>query len=73
MVNNLFANARFARDLGSILGWGRSPEVEDGTCTPVFLPGKFYGQRSLVGYSQWGCKVLETSEKQKWTENTSNI
>ena len=24
--------------------------------TPVFLPGKFHGQRSLVGYSPWGCK-----------------
>ena len=24
--------------------------------TPVFLPGKFLGQRSLVGYSLWGCK-----------------
>ena len=24
--------------------------------TPVFLPGKSYGQRSLVGYSPWGCK-----------------
>ena len=24
--------------------------------TPVFLPGEFHGQRSLVGYSQWGCK-----------------
>ena len=22
--------------------------------TPVFLPGKSYGQRSLVGYSPWG-------------------
>ena len=24
--------------------------------TPVFLPGESYGQRSLVGYSQWGRK-----------------
>ena len=24
--------------------------------TPVFLPGKFHGQRSLVGYSSWGHK-----------------
>ena len=24
--------------------------------TPVFLPGEFYRQRSLVGYSPWGCK-----------------
>ena len=22
--------------------------------TPVILPGKFQGQRSLVGYSPWG-------------------
>ena len=27
--------------------------------TPVFLPGKFHGQRSLVGYSLWGCKELD--------------
>ena len=24
--------------------------------TPVFLSGKSHGQRSLVGYSPWGCK-----------------
>ena len=24
--------------------------------TPVFLPGKFHGQRSLVGSSPWGVK-----------------
>ena len=24
--------------------------------TPVFWPGKFHGQRNLVGYSPWGCK-----------------
>ena len=24
--------------------------------TPVSLPGKFHGQRSLVGYSPWGHK-----------------
>ena len=24
--------------------------------TPVFLPGKSHGQRSLAGYSSWGCK-----------------
>ena len=24
--------------------------------TPVFLPGKSHGQRSLVGYSPWGLK-----------------
>ena len=23
------------------------------------LPGKFHGQRSLAGYSPWGCKELD--------------
>ena len=30
--------------------------------TPVFLPGEFQGQTSLVGYSPWGCKELDTAE-----------
>ena len=25
--------------------------------TPVILPGEFHGQRSLAGYSPWGCRV----------------
>ena len=29
---------------------------------PVFFPGKFYGQRSLVGCSPWGLKELDTTE-----------
>ena len=31
--------------------------------TPVLLPGKFHGQRSLVGYSPWGCKESDTTER----------
>ena len=30
--------------------------------TPVFLPGKFHGQRSLAGYSPWSCKELNMTE-----------
>ena len=30
--------------------------------TPVFLPGKSHGQRSLESYSQWGRKELDTTE-----------
>ena len=30
--------------------------------TPVFLPGELHGQRSLVGYSPWGHKELDTTE-----------
>ena len=29
---------------------------------PVFLPGKSHGQRSLVGYSPWGRKELDTTQ-----------
>ena len=35
--------------------------------TPVFLSGKSHGQRSLVGYSPWGHKELDTA---KATERT---
>ena len=31
--------------------------------TPVLLPGKFHGQRSLVGYSPWGLEESDTSER----------
>ena len=30
--------------------------------TPVFLPGKSHGRRSLAGYSPWGCKESDTTE-----------
>ena len=30
--------------------------------TPVFLPGEFHGQRSLAGYSLWGCRESDTTE-----------
>ena len=30
--------------------------------TPVFLPGKSYGQRSLAGYSPWGHKEFVMTE-----------
>ena len=37
--------------------WSRKIPWSRKWLTPVFLPGKFYGQRSLVGYSPWGCGV----------------
>ena len=30
--------------------------------TPVFLPGKFHGWRSLVDYSPWDCKESDMTE-----------
>ena len=51
-----------AGDLGSIPGLGRCPGEGNGQSTPVLLPGKSHGQRSLVGYSPWGCKESDTTE-----------
>ena len=31
--------------------------------TPVFLLGETHGQRSLAGYSPWGCKESDTTER----------
>ena len=50
-----------AGDLGLIPGSARSPG-EGEMATPVFLPGKPHGWRSLVGYSPWGCKELDETE-----------
>ena len=34
----------------------------NGKPTPVFLPGEFYGQRSLVGCCPWGCTESDMTE-----------
>ena len=31
--------------------------------TPGFLPGKSHGRRSMLGYSLWGCKGADTTER----------
>ena len=36
---------------------GKIPWRRKWQLTPVFLPGKFHGQRSLVDYSPWNCRV----------------
>ena len=37
---------------------GQEDPLEKGIAiTPVLLPGKSHGQRSLVGYSPWGRRV----------------
>ena len=43
-------------------GLGRSPGEGKWLPTPVFLPGEFHGQSSLVGYSPKGCKESDPTE-----------
>ena len=60
VIKNLPANAG---DVSLIPGSERSPGVGKRQPTPVFLPGKFHEQRSLVGYRPWGRKESDMTEK----------
>ena len=47
-------------------GW-EDPWRRKWQSTPVLLPGKSHGQRSLVGYSPWGRKESDTTEQLHFT------
>ena len=57
MVKNPPANAGDTRDLAVKIPWSRKWQP-----TPVFLPGKSHGQRSLEGYSPQGHKESDMTE-----------
>ena len=42
---------------------GKIPCRREWLPTLLFWPGKFHWGRSLVGYSPWGCKQSDTSER----------
>ena len=56
-IHLLSRRCRFSRWLGKIF-WNRKWQP-----TPIILPGKSHGQRSLVGYSPWGCKESDMTEQ----------
>ena len=41
---------------------GKVPWSRKWQPTPLLLPGKFCGQRSLAGYSSWGHKELDMTK-----------
>ena len=57
------ASAWNAGNLGSIPGSGRSPGEGKWQPIPVLLPGESHGGRSLVGYSPWGSKESDRTER----------
>ena len=59
VVKNQSANARDARDASSIPELGRSPG--EGNGNPLQY-SYLENQRSLVGYSSWGCKETDMTE-----------
>ena len=55
---------------------GKIPWRRKGQRTPVFLPGKFHGQRSLAGYSPWDHRVrheLVTEQAHTHTHRNEDI
>ena len=51
--------------------FGKMPWRRKWQSTPVLLPGKSHGQRSLVGYSTWGCKKSDTTERLHFTHDAN--
>ena len=62
VVKNPHANAGAAKK-HRFQPWVRKiPWRRKSQPTPVFLPGKFHGQSSLIGYGPGGCKELDDTE-----------
>ena len=58
------ASACNAGDPGLIPFWvGKIPWRRTWQSTPALLPGKSHGRRSLIGYSPWGRKESDTTER----------
>ena len=52
-----------AGDMGLIPGSVRSPRGGNGSPFQYPCLGKSHGQRSLAGYSPWGCKESDMTEQ----------
>ena len=53
-----------ASNTGDLGPWvGKIPWRRKWQPTPVFLPRESHGRRSLVGYSPWGHKESDTTER----------
>ena len=61
VIKNPPANARDAREAGSIPESGRSPGVGSGNPLQYYCLGKSHGQWSLAGCSSWGHKKSDTT------------
>ena len=73
MIKNPPVNGGDTRDAVSIPGLGRSPGEGNGKPTPVFVPGKSHGQRSLVVYSPWDHKESDITEYSNNNNNKSYL
>ena len=68
VVKNPPASAGDIRNVGLTPGSKKMPWRRKWQPTPVFLPGKSHGQKSLTGYNPWGHKESDTTERLEHTD-----
>ena len=59
VVKNPPVNVGDSKDMGLLLGLGRSPGVANGTSLQNLC---LHGERTLAGFSPWGCKESNKTE-----------
>ena len=67
------SSAEDVRDMSSIHWSGKIPWRRKWQPTPVFVPEKSHGQRSLVSYSSWGRKESNTTEQLSMSTHITSI
>ena len=72
VVKNLPVNAGDVT-CGFDPGVGKIPWRRAWHPSPVFLPGEPHGQRSLAGYSPWGCTESGTAEATKHSHSRMDL
>ena len=60
-------------DLGSFSGLGRSPGGRHGSLHQYSCLENPHGQRSLAGYSPWGCQELDTTDQLSTAQKAMHI
>ena len=73
MLKNPPANVGEVRDVSSIPVLGRSPEERNGNPLQYSCLGNPRGQRSLVGYSPWGHRESDRTERLSTAQSASAV
>ena len=62
MIKKPLADAKDAGDKSSVPESRKIPRRRKWQPTPVFVPSKSHGRRSLAGYNPWGHKESDMTE-----------
>ena len=63
LVTQTVKNLPAIQETGFYPWVGKIPWRREWLPTPVFLPEKFHGQRSLAGHRPWGYKEMDTTKQ----------